>query len=144
MRFANGGAEFAEDDIALVLSHFKNPPERVLIITDHIAHGEHLNALGEQFSKRGILWDAASLTSGSDERAYRRDLNFKKDTNLYIGLEKVEAHRIYKKQHLTGLYRKKNIHRRVIRSNSNGTADLINARQDVDMLAQRLIQRLVK
>lgn len=115
---------------------------KALVITEYISSGRHIRQTGSILSQSDIPYDVATVYMDVPEQVYRMGGIIPETTRLFSGGQD-NYPKIYSNPDISGVVGEKDTDRRtVINKNDLRRSTIIQARKDVDVLANRLITEL--
>jgi len=143
VRFAGGHHRLKdylrEHEMDVILRKMQKEPKRILLVTDYVASGRTIKDFGDFFAAREISYDIACVSIDDKEKDYRREGRLKTEVNFYYGEQCHSAPYIWDASHLTGLKRGSTLKTRVIRDGASFDRKVREARENINILAQKLI-----
>lgn len=146
VRFAGGHRlkdYLREHEMDVILRRIENKPKRILLVTDYVKSGRTIKDFADFFTVREINYDVACITLDNEEEYYRKKGRLPAGINFYCGEQCHSAPYIWDEARLTGLKRRSTLKTRVIRDGASFDRKVKEAREDVNILAQRLIDHFV-
>jgi len=140
IRFVGGGrfsTDLRSGELEVIRTRMNYQPIRALLVTDYIDCGSTARDFGNYFKANDISYDVASIALRMNESVYRETKVLPNGVDFYFG-ESYDP-TIHKKPYLTGLNRARTLGERVIRDGPAFGRKVREARQDVNVLVQRLI-----
>lgn len=149
------GEELLRQLVALQGRYQQGDGKKILLVTEYISSGGSLKRITDHLKNNGLGFDVAttyvngSYPDGTDyAQIYKKDLELPEGTNVFIGevAPYGEPPPIYRKASLTGLHPATNWNPYVfaLRLDRYTSQDAIDARHDVKVLSQKIINHLAE
>lgn len=116
---------------------------RVLFVTEYVCGGSKLRYFQEFFGKYGVPYDVATLSMVEEASIYRQRSDLPQDVTIFSGSRTsgdYSTPKIYNKPFLTGLDKYNPMNR--VPEWETVSASVLSAREDVEVLAENLVDRL--